>query len=177
MLHVVVLATVVVRWHSLIWLVLCTKEFIHESVSIWYINPVLSWFDLSLLPDFPEHPVGEVLFTLMVTWDILMWPLMAADPRGVNVKYKRELWYGSLALLTAFLLPYMALRLSNTSNAGSSGGKNGFLLAWERMPLRTTSCYTVTNSIWWMIPRLVAKAFSVGGLSASILYGMLIVEF
>lgn len=92
-------------------------------MSIWYINPVLSWFQISLLPDFPEHPVGEALFTVIVTWDILMWPLMQADPKGASVKYKKELWYGSLALLSAFLLPYMALRQSSREIKDCTGGK------------------------------------------------------
>ncbi|GMH39556.1 hypothetical protein BSKO_07454 [Bryopsis sp. KO-2023] len=91
------------------------QEFIHESVSLWYINPILSNFNISILPDFPEHPVAEALFTFIVTWDVMMWPAMVADKQGVGVKYKRELWYGSLGLLTAFLMPYMALRLSKSN--------------------------------------------------------------
>lgn len=51
-----------------------------------------------------------------------MWPAMAADKKGQGVKYKKELWYGSLALLTVFMLPYMALRLSNKNRASADGG-------------------------------------------------------
>ncbi|CAD7703981.1 unnamed protein product [Ostreobium quekettii] len=91
------------------------QAFINEAISVWYINPILAHFGWSILPDAPEHPVAEALFSTVMAFDVLLLPLIAGDPRGKNVEQRNALMIGSLFGLNLVVMPYMALRLQQPS--------------------------------------------------------------
>ena len=59
------------------------------------MNIGLDRLGLTPVPCVAEHPVSEAAFNFVAAWGLMMWPAMLADPRGVRVRGKFQIWLGS----------------------------------------------------------------------------------
>ena len=83
----------------------------HESLNFFYVNIVLNYFGIDLIPAIPEHPVDEALFNFVNAWSLLFLPLLATDPKVKKNVRKWEWQFVGVAFLTnIFFIPLLAQR-------------------------------------------------------------------
>lgn len=100
------------------------EEILHESVTFFYVTPLLNSIGITVVPDLKvcktsitplvplklgtlkeawgmswfvmvqEFPVSEAVFNFMNAWSFMFLPVMLADPKAAGMRYKIPLYLG-----------------------------------------------------------------------------------
>ncbi|AFY47034.1 hypothetical protein Nos7524_1142 [Nostoc sp. PCC 7524] len=89
------------------------QEIWHESINFFFILPIVNILGWANMPAPVSHPWLESLFNLAEAWMLMFLPLMLADARGRNLP-KLLIWGLAMFLTNTFLIPYMAIRATNS---------------------------------------------------------------
>lgn len=84
------------------------------SLNFFYILPFLNFVGIHAMEAPVFHPVSEGLFNFVIGWTLLFAPLLFTDSRRDRYRGSLEVLWGLQMFLTnVFLIPYMAIRLSD----------------------------------------------------------------
>lgn len=134
------------------------KEVFHNSINFFYVNQILNWVGIHVIESIPEHPVGEAVFNFVLAWNLMLWPLMLADPKGQKVKNKLPLFIGSEFLTNIFFVPYMALREQAPGTFGTvseeeANKRKPALPSYTKAIAVTAAVVGVTSIVWALAVR------------------------
>ncbi|MEO1401662.1 MAG: hypothetical protein AAFV72_10505 [Cyanobacteria bacterium J06635_1] len=100
------------------------QEILDESINFFFVLPILNQLGIHLMEAPVVHPAMEAFFNLAEAWIFMFLPLLLLDPRGGKLP-RVPMWGAAMFLTNVFLMPYMALRLGQVSEA--SQGEKGIL--------------------------------------------------
>ncbi|MEM8612631.1 MAG: nuclear transport factor 2 family protein [Cyanobacteria bacterium P01_H01_bin.105] len=102
------------------------REILNESLNFFFILPLSNLVGFSYLQAPVVNPAAQGFFNLAEAWIFMFLPLMMMDERSQHLP-KMMIWGLAMFLTNVFLMPYMALRLSQPISKPQSLPNKGTL--------------------------------------------------